>query len=179
MAIYGKFIFQQEEVVQARKNNRGSGGGEGISTVDASITWAKTTPTTDPQDSVNGESGRPGVSDIGCATTTLNDLSFKESGAGDSKTWTETGYVMVVSPVVVMVAVAALYPLSPREKWRGGSGEWILTLSILNVATFMSTPPRSNIATTEVLRLPNAVAFVPIYTSRTVPTRILVLLFAP
>ena len=52
-------------------SSRGSGGGGGISTVDASATWDKTPPTTDPPDSVNGESGWPGVSDISCATTTL------------------------------------------------------------------------------------------------------------
>ena len=53
-------------------SNQGSGGGGGISTVDASITWTQMTPITDPTASANGESGRPGVSDIVCATTTMN-----------------------------------------------------------------------------------------------------------
>ena len=97
-------------------SNRESGGGEGISTVDASITWAKTPPTTDLPASVNGESGRPGISAIDWATTTLDALSFKGSGAGASKTWTKTWSVTVVSPVVVMVAAAALSPPSPPEK---------------------------------------------------------------
>ena len=57
-----------------------------ISTVYASTTWAKTAPTTDPPAYVNGESVRPGVLDIGYATTTMNASSFKGSGAGASKT---------------------------------------------------------------------------------------------
>ena len=36
----------------------GSGGGGCISTVDASIIWAKMSPTTDPPASVNGDDGR-------------------------------------------------------------------------------------------------------------------------
>ena len=65
--------------------NRGSVGGGGISTVDSSITLAKTAPTTDPLAFVNGGSGRPVIYSIGCATTTLNASSFKGSGAGASK----------------------------------------------------------------------------------------------
>ena len=65
--------------------NIGSGGGGVIYKVYASITWYKTSPTTDPPASVNGESGRPGVSAIFCETTTLNDSSFKGSGVGDPK----------------------------------------------------------------------------------------------
>ena len=91
-------------------SNQGSGGGAGISTVDASITWAKTPPTTYPPDSVNGESRRPSVFPIGCATTTMNDSSFKVSGAGASENLTETGSVTVVSTVVDAVEAAALYP---------------------------------------------------------------------
>ena len=86
---------------------------------------------------------------------------------------------MVVSPVLVVVSAAALSPPSPSVEGRGGSGVWSLTLRMLIVATFMAPLPRSNLATTKVLRLPNAVAFVPISTSRTVPMRILVFLFAP
>ena len=65
--------------------SQGSGGGGVISTVDASITWAKTTLTTEPPAYINGDigqvfspeyvnvyNGRPGVLYIGCATTTLN-----------------------------------------------------------------------------------------------------------
>ena len=65
--------------------NLGSGGGGVISTVYASTAWTKTSPTTDPPASVNGDSVRTGVSAIGCATTTLNASSFKVSGAGASK----------------------------------------------------------------------------------------------
>ena len=57
----------------------------GISTVDASIKWSETSPTTDPPDSVNGDISRMGVLDIGCATNVLNASSFKWSGAGASK----------------------------------------------------------------------------------------------
>ena len=62
--------------------NQGSGGDGGIYTVDASITCDKTAPTTNSPASINGESSWPGVLAIGCATTTLNDSSFKSSGAG-------------------------------------------------------------------------------------------------
>ena len=50
---------------------------------------------------------------------------------------------------------------------------------MLMVTIFVSPPSRYNVATTKVLRLPNAVAFVPISTSNTVPTIIIVFLFAP
>ena len=46
--------------------------GGGISTLYASITWDKNTPTTDPPASDNEEIGRPVVLTIGCATTTQN-----------------------------------------------------------------------------------------------------------
>ena len=62
--------------------NRGSGGGGVIYTVAASITWYKTSPTTDPPESINRESVHPGVWTIGCETTTLNASSFKGYGAG-------------------------------------------------------------------------------------------------
>ena len=39
-----------------------------------------------PQAPFNEESSRPVVSDVGCATTTLNASSFKGYGAGASKT---------------------------------------------------------------------------------------------
>ena len=45
---------------------RGSGGGGGISIVDACIKWDKTAPTTYPPASVNGVSVWPGVLAIGC-----------------------------------------------------------------------------------------------------------------
>ena len=80
--------------------NRGSGG---IYTVDASITSYKTASATDLLASVNGKRFRLGASTIGCAKTTLNNSSLKGSGAGASKTRIETGYVTIVSPVVVMV----------------------------------------------------------------------------
>ena len=70
---------------QGSGSNQGNGGGGGISTVDESITWAKMAPTTNPSASVNGESGRPGVLSIGCATTNLNASSLKGYGAGASK----------------------------------------------------------------------------------------------
>ena len=60
--------------------NRGSGGDGVISTVDASITWAKTNPTTDPPASSNGESSQSGVFYIGCATTTLNAITTYTTG---------------------------------------------------------------------------------------------------
>ena len=85
---------------------------------------------------------------------------------------------MDVSPVAVVVAAAALYPPSKLVSGLRGSGVWILTLLMLMVANFMSHPPRSNFVTTKALRLPNAVAFVPISTSRTVPKIIMVFLFA-
>ena len=50
------------------RSNLGSGGDGGISTVDTSIKWSKTTPTMYPPSSVNGESVRLGISAIGCAT---------------------------------------------------------------------------------------------------------------
>ena len=156
-----------------------TGGGGGIYTVDASLTWAKTAPTTDPPASVNGESGRPSVSGIGCATTTLNDSSFKGSGAVISKTLIETGYVIVVYPVVVVVAESALYPPSSAVAGRRGSRVWILPLLMLMVAAFVSPPPRSKHLTKTFLRLSDVVAFVPISTSRTVRTRIPVFLFVP
>ena len=84
-------------------------GGGGISTVDASITWDETVPTTDPPASSNGYSGRavspvsdngqigrPCIWEIGCETTTINASSFKGSGDVASKTRIETGYVIVV-----------------------------------------------------------------------------------
>ena len=52
--------------------SRGIGGGGGISTVDASITWDKIAPVTYPPASTNIESDHPGISFIGCETTTLN-----------------------------------------------------------------------------------------------------------
>ena len=85
----------------------------------------------------------------------------------------------VVSPVLVVVATAALYPPSTPVEGQRGSRVWILTLQMLFVATFMDHPSKSNLATTKVLRLPNAVAFGPISISRTVPTRILLFFFAP
>ena len=160
-------------------SNLGSGVGEGITTVDASITWDKTPPTTYPPSSVRGEIVRPGVLVIGCATTTLNSPSFKGSGAGASKNWTETVYVTVVSPVVAVVAAAALPPPSPPVEGQWGLVVWSLTLWMLIVATFVAPLPGSNLVTKKVLCLPNAVAFGPISTSRTVPTRIMVFLFAP
>ena len=75
---------------------------------------------------------------------------------------------MVVSSVVVVVAAETHSPPSPPVAGRRGSGVWSLTLLLLMVATFMSPPPRSGFDTKKVLRLPNAVAFVPISTSRTV-----------
>ena len=85
---------------------------------------------------------------------------------------------MVVLPVVVVVATAALSTPQPSVAGRRGYVVWWLTLLILMAATFMSPPPGSNLATTKVLHLPNAVAFGPICTSRTVPTRNLIYLFA-
>ena len=84
--------------------NRLIGVGEGISTVDSSITWAKMTPTTDPPASANGYSGHTGVLAIGIATTTLNASSIKGSGAGESKNLIENGSVIVVSPVIIRLA---------------------------------------------------------------------------
>ena len=159
--------------------SRGSGGGWGIYTVYASITQDKIAPTTNPQSSVNVESIRLVISAIGCATTTLDASSFKGSGAGDSKHLTHTGSVMFVSPVVVVVEEASLYPPSASASRRRGSGVSSLTLLMLMVATFVSPALRSNFATTKVLRLPNAVVFVPIHTSRTMQTRIMLFLLAP
>ena len=116
---------------------------------------------------------------IGCATTTMNASSFKGSGSGASKTRIDTGYVIVVSPVVVVVVAADLSPLSPSVEGQRGSGVWILTLLMLMVATLMSPPPRSNFVTTKFLHLPDIVTFVPISTSRTAPKIIMVYLFAP
>ena len=78
--------------------SQGSVGGGGIYTLYASIIWAKTSPTTDPSSSVNGdsgravspayisgESGRKRVLAILCATITLNSSSFKGSVAGTFK----------------------------------------------------------------------------------------------
>ena len=67
---------------QGSGRNRGSGGGGGIYAVDESTTWAITATTTDTPYSVNGESGRLGVPEIGYETTTMNASSFKGSGAG-------------------------------------------------------------------------------------------------
>ena len=86
---------------------------------------------------------------------------------------------MIVSSVVVVMAEAALYPPSTSESLRRGSVVFSLTLLMLMMATFMSPPPRSNFVTKKVLRLPNAVTFGPISTSRIVPTIIMVLLFSP
>ena len=156
-----------------------SGGGGGIYTVDASIKWAKTDLATNLTAYVNGESGRTVVSAIVCATTTLNASSLKWSDSGASKTWTENRSVMVVSPVILVVAASALSPPKPSVSGRRRSGVWSFTLLMLMVATFMSPPPSSNFATTKVLRIPNAVAFGPISTSRTVQTIIMVFLFTP
>ena len=65
--------------------NQGSGGGGGISTLDESITWDIMASTTDPPAYANVESVWQYISCIGCATTTLNDSSFKGSGAIPSK----------------------------------------------------------------------------------------------
>ena len=59
------------------------------------------------------ESVWTGFFSIGCETTTLNASSFKGYGAGASKTRIENGSGIVVSPVVVIVSAAALYPPSP------------------------------------------------------------------
>ena len=161
------------------ERNRGSGGGRGISTVYISIKWDITGPITDPTASDNVESGRTLLSAIGCVSTTLNASSFKGYGASTSKTRIETGYVIVVSQVVVVVAASALYPPSPSVAVQRGSGLWSLILLVLMVATFMSPPTSSKFSTTKVLRLPDVVAFGPISTSRTTLTRITVSLFAP
>ena len=100
-------------IIWGSGSNQLIGGGGGISTVDASITWDKMPPTINPPASVNVESVRTGILAIGCLTTTLNVSSFKWSGTGASKTWTETGSMMFVSPLVFVVAAASLYPLSP------------------------------------------------------------------
>ena len=126
--------------------NLESGGCGGKSTLDASIPWAKTLPTTGPPASINGESNQPGVSTIGCATVTLNASSFKGSGAGASEIQIETRSVIFVSPVLVMVAAAALYPPPPSIAVQRGSGVWILTILMLMVANFMYPPPRLNFA---------------------------------
>ena len=114
------------------------------------------------------------ANDIDYTTTTMNSSSSKGFGAGTSKTWTDTGYMTVVSKVVVVVAAAYFSPPLPQVEGLGGSGVYSLTLQMLIVATFIATPSRLNLATTKVLRLPNTVAFGKISTSSTVPTVILV-----
>ena len=179
-------------VCRVSGRSRGSGRCGGISTVDASITWAKTALTTDPQASVNGDSGqavspasikvdsgRPVSSDIGCANTTLNASSFKGSVSGTLKTQIDTGYVLVLSPVVVVVAAASLYPPSLPLAVQRGSVVWILTFLMLMMATFVYHPLRSNFVMTKFLRLSDVGTSGPISTSSTVPMRILVFLFAP
>ena len=173
------------------ERSRGSGGGGSISTVDSSIAWDKIPPITETPASVNGDSARavspasvngenskPVIYSIGCATTTLNASSFKGCGAGASKAQTKNGYVIFVSPVVVMVTAAALYPPSPLVAGRRGFIVLSLELFMLMVATFMSPPPRSNFSTTKVLCLTDVVAFGPIYISKTMPMKIMFFLFA-
>ena len=98
---------------QGSESFRGRGGVGGISKVYASIIWSITDPTTYTSASENVESGRTSVSDIGCATTTLNASSFKRSGSGTLKNLIETGSRIVLSPVVLMLALAAPSPPSP------------------------------------------------------------------
>ena len=171
-------------VVRGTGRDQGSGinweigGGGGISTVDTSIPWAIASPTTDSPASVNGDIVWTGVFSIGCTTTTLNASWFKGSSAGASENRIDTSYVMVVSPVVVVVSSASLSPSSPSVARQIDYGLCILTLLMLIVSTFMSYSTGSNFATRKCLRLPNIVAFFPNSTSRTVSTRILVFLFA-
>ena len=63
-------------------SNQGSGGGGGITTVDASITWVKTASSNEPPTYINGESVHMRFLAIGCANTNLRDSSFKGYGAG-------------------------------------------------------------------------------------------------
>ena len=135
-------------------------------------------PTTDPLASVNGDIVRPGVSDIGFATTLLNASSFKRYGAGASKTLIETRYVIFLSPVVVMVIAAALSSPTPSAEGRRGYVFWSLTFLMLMLTTFMFPPPRPNFATSKVLPLTGEVTSVPISTSRIVPMIIMVFLFS-
>ena len=86
--------------------------------------------------------------------------------------------MIVVSPVAIAVAVVALSPQSPSVSGKIVYGVWRLEFLMLMVATFIYPPPRSNFATKKVLRLSDVAAFGPISTSRTVPTIVLVLLFA-
>ena len=137
--VYGSGMGVNVKGGRGNGGSGGSGGGGGIPTVDASITRAKIAPTTGPSASVNGdrkqsvspasdnvESVWPVVSVIGCETTTLNDSSFKVSGDDASKTRIDTGYVIVVSPLVVVVAASALYPPSSSVAGQRRSGVWIL-----------------------------------------------------
>ena len=87
--------------------------------------------------------------------------------------------MIVVSPIVFVVAAEYLYPPPQSVAGRRGSRVWSLTLLMLMVATFMSYPPRLNFVTTKFLRLTDVVTYGPIFTSRTVPMRIMVFFFDP
>ena len=53
----------------------------------------------------------------------------------------------VVSPVIVVVAEASLYPPSSPVEGRVGSIVWSLKLRMLILATIVAPPPGSNLAT--------------------------------